>query len=74
MLYKVLLAHSPEELSNLVTRDIALGWQPQGGLAMTINSATSGGTLVQVRNDLVVNIAETGNNLLFGQAMVKYGD
>ena len=71
MIYKVLVGHTSEELSQQVNLHLLDDWKLVGGLAMGIASAVSEGVIVDSKNKLLLTATQYGNTLLFCQAVEK---
>lgn len=69
MKYYVVVGNSPEDLTNKVNIMLSEGWICDGGLAVSIPAAFSGGASRTLANDTQVNVTGFGNELRFYQAV-----
>ncbi len=69
MAYKIVVGHTPEELSTKVTNLLKEGWVLAGGLAIGIDKALSTGVIIEAKKELLITATEYGNYLIYCQAM-----
>lgn len=55
----------------MITERLALGWKLQGGLAISVPGAITGGLIKDTSSSVLVTFTDVENRLVFCQAMTK---
>lgn len=71
MIYEIICSNTAEGLYAIITERLAQGWKLQGGLAISIPGAFTGGLIKDNSSGILVTMADVENRLIFCQAMVK---